>query len=82
MAVVRVPVVIPDNIPSLVMILAVGGCGFAAQVRRVIANSMHGLLMIYGWCRQMTMTSGLQRETAGRGTIAIYVQVSGIVLPL
>ncbi|KAM5541606.1 hypothetical protein V8D89_004796 [Ganoderma adspersum] len=54
MAVVKTPVVIPDNIPSLVMILAVSGCGFAAQ---------------------MTMTSGLQRETAGRGTIAIYVQI-------
>ena len=24
---------------------------------------------------QMTMTTGLQRETAGRGTMAIYVQV-------
>ncbi|KAI1789856.1 EamA-like transporter family-domain-containing protein [Ganoderma leucocontextum] len=54
MAVVKTPVVIPDNIPCLAMILAVSGCGFAAQ---------------------MTMTSGLQRETAGRGTIAIYVQI-------
>ena len=28
----------------------------------------------------MTMTSGLQQETAGRGTIAIYVQVSIIII--
>ncbi|PIL32542.1 transporter [Ganoderma sinense ZZ0214-1] len=54
MAVVRTPVVIPDSVLSLAMILAVSGCGFAAQ---------------------MTMTSGLQRETAGRGTLAIYVQI-------
>ncbi|KAI0357143.1 DUF6-domain-containing protein [Trametes cingulata] len=28
-----------------------------------------------GFAAQMTMTTGLQRETAGRGTMAIYVQV-------
>ncbi len=38
MAIVRTPVVIPDNIPCLTMILAVSSCGFAAQVRRVLAN--------------------------------------------
>ncbi|KAI0704437.1 EamA-like transporter family-domain-containing protein [Cerioporus squamosus] len=54
MVVARTPVVIPDNLPCLLMILAVSSCGFAAQ---------------------MTMTTGLQRETAGRGTMAIYVQV-------
>ncbi|RPD56863.1 drug/metabolite transporter [Lentinus tigrinus ALCF2SS1-7] len=54
MVVARTPVVVPDNFPCLLMILAVSTCGFAAQ---------------------MTMTTGLQRETAGRGTMAIYVQV-------
>ncbi|TFK87116.1 drug/metabolite transporter [Polyporus arcularius HHB13444] len=54
MVVARTPVIIPDNLPCLLMILAVSACGFGAQ---------------------MTMTTGLQRETAGRGTMAIYVQV-------
>ncbi|TBU26434.1 drug/metabolite transporter [Dichomitus squalens] len=50
----QIQFVVPDNVSCSAMILAVSGCGFAAQ---------------------MTMTSGLQRETAGRGTMAIYVQV-------
>ncbi|EJF60881.1 drug/metabolite transporter [Dichomitus squalens LYAD-421 SS1] len=50
----QIQCVVPDNVSCSAMILAVSGCGFAAQ---------------------MTMTSGLQRETAGRGTMAIYVQV-------
>ncbi|RDX50712.1 DUF6-domain-containing protein [Lentinus brumalis] len=54
MIVARTPVIVPDNLSCLLMILAVSACGFAAQ---------------------MTMTTGLQRETAGRGTMAIYAQV-------
>ncbi|EIW52928.1 drug/metabolite transporter [Trametes versicolor FP-101664 SS1] len=54
MVVTRTPAVVPDNLGSILMVIAVSACGFAAQ---------------------MTMTTGLQRETAGRGTMAIYVQV-------
>ncbi|KAH9850407.1 drug/metabolite transporter [Lenzites betulinus] len=41
----------------------------AAPITMVLAVSL------CGFGAQMTMTTGLQRETAGRGTIAIYVQV-------
>ncbi|KAI0822122.1 drug/metabolite transporter [Trametes gibbosa] len=41
----------------------------AVSITMVLAVSL------CGFGAQMTMTTGLQRETAGRGTIAIYVQV-------
>jgi hypothetical protein len=34
------------------------------------------LIGIFGFVAQVLLTLGLQRETAGRGTMAIYVQVS------
>ncbi|KAI0739669.1 EamA-like transporter family-domain-containing protein [Daedaleopsis nitida] len=54
MIITHTPVVIPDNWPTLSMILAVTLCGFGAQ---------------------MTLTTGLQRETAGRGSTAMYIQI-------
>ncbi|KAI0740127.1 drug/metabolite transporter [Earliella scabrosa] len=54
MLVTRTPVVIPDNLACLGMILAVSLCGFGAQ---------------------MTLTMGLRRETAGRGSMAMYIQI-------
>ncbi|EPS96323.1 hypothetical protein FOMPIDRAFT_1151005 [Fomitopsis schrenkii] len=54
MLVLRTPAVLPNRIEWLGMLLAIGCCGFFAQ---------------------MLLTLGLQRETAGRGTMAIYVQI-------
>jgi len=54
MLVSRTSPVVPNRLEWLGMLLAIGCCGFSAQ---------------------MLMTTGLQRETAGRGTMAIYVQI-------
>ncbi|KZT65695.1 DUF6-domain-containing protein [Daedalea quercina L-15889] len=54
MLVLRTPAVLPRRLEWVGMLLAIGLCGFSAQ---------------------MLMTTGLQRETAGRGTMAIYVQI-------
>lgn len=34
------------------------------------------MIGIFGFMAQVLLTMGLQRETAGRGTMAVYVQVS------
>jgi drug/metabolite transporter (DMT)-like permease len=33
------------------------------------------LIGIFGFCAQVLLTLGLQREAVGRGTMAVYVQV-------
>ncbi|THH32744.1 hypothetical protein EUX98_g1424 [Antrodiella citrinella] len=33
------------------------------------------MIGIFGFCAQILLTLGLQRETAGRGTMAVYVQI-------
>ena len=33
------------------------------------------MIGIFGFCAQVLLTLGLQRETVGRGTMAVYVQV-------
>ncbi|KAH8105246.1 EamA-like transporter family-domain-containing protein [Cristinia sonorae] len=33
------------------------------------------MIGIFGFCAQILLTMGLQRETAGRGTMAVYVQI-------
>ncbi|KAI0337871.1 DUF6-domain-containing protein [Trametopsis cervina] len=33
------------------------------------------LIGLFGFCAQVLLTMGLQRETAGRGTMAVYVQI-------
>ncbi|KZT03028.1 integral membrane protein DUF6 [Laetiporus sulphureus 93-53] len=53
MLLVRPHVVLPNRVEWILMLLAIGLCGFMGQ---------------------MLMTMGLQRETAGRGTMAVYVQ--------
>ena len=40
-AVARTPVVVPDNLPCLLMILAVSTCGFAAQVSAASLTNNH-----------------------------------------
>ncbi|KAH9939616.1 drug/metabolite transporter [Epithele typhae] len=50
------------------------------RTKFVIPDNVHQLLLILGvsvcgYGAQVAMTTGLQRETAGRGTMAIYVQV-------
>ena len=34
------------------------------------------LIGLFGFCAQVLLTLGLQREAVGRGTMAVYVQVS------
>ncbi|TFY67488.1 hypothetical protein EVJ58_g1594 [Rhodofomes roseus] len=54
MVVFRTTPILPNKLEWVGMLLAIGFCGFFAQ---------------------MLLTLGLQRETAGRGTMAIYVQI-------
>lgn len=71
----RVEVVLPTRLDWLAMLLMIGLFGFCAQVR-------DALFLVYGResinlpVVQFLLTLGLQRETAGRGTMAVYVQVS------
>ena len=38
------------------------------------------LMGIFGFCAQVLMTMGLQRETAGRASMALYTQVMPLLL--
>lgn len=51
----------------------------------VVPNRIEWLFLflmigIFGFIAQILLTLGLQRETAGRGAMAIYVQVSPSLL--
>lgn len=58
------------------MLLAIGFCGFIYQV----LPSLTPLVVAYRLTiSQMLFTMGLQIETAGRGTMAVYVQVRSVL---
>lgn len=74
MLVMRIPVVIPTKAEWVILLLAIGFIGFVAQVRWG-SPALCPHRRIDTCCAQFLLTAGLQRETAGRGTMAIYVQV-------
>lgn len=76
MIVLRIPVVVPTRWEWLLLLLLIGIFGFGGQVCGHLFAST-----AYDNCgtissEQVLLTLGLQRETAGRGTIAVYGQGS------
>lgn len=75
MVITKSPVVVPTRLDFLSLLALIGIFGFFAQVN--IASLFFGQLTYYCRCSTQTLlTMGLQRETAGRGAMAIYLQVS------
>lgn len=74
MIVFRIPVVIPTKLDWLLLLFLIGLAGFGGQVR----HPPDPYFMSFD-AEQVLLTLGLQRETAGRGTIAIYGQGSALV---
>jgi hypothetical protein len=80
MIVTKTPFIIPTRLEWLALLAMIGIFGFIAQVRLVssfatqtkfgtsLGNSFYLV--------QVLLTMGLQRETAGRGSMAVYTQVS------
>lgn len=46
MVVTRTPAVVPDNLNSILMVIAVSACGFAAQVGRIYGTTRHDSLTV------------------------------------
>ena len=65
-------VVLPYRVEWLAMLILVGVFGFVAQA----GHSMRWCTVRLLSLNQVLLTMGLQRETAGRGTMAIYVLAS------
>jgi hypothetical protein len=70
----KVPFVIPTQALWLAMLFVVGILGLTGQVSHPIPVSLlHHLT--HARLNKTLLTMGLQRETAGRGTLAIYSSV-------
>ena len=73
----KLPFVIPTRTSWLVMLVLIGIFGFCAQVCHLILSPL-SLRPISDRLIQpikILLTMGLQRETAGRGALAIYTSV-------
>jgi hypothetical protein len=70
MVIFRVRPVIPTR-DAWITILLIGAFGFIAQVRRTVLVFGCGSLKVM----KALLTNGLQREAAGRGTLALYTSV-------
>lgn len=65
-------VVVPNHWQEGMLLLIIGLFGYAAQVRAGEVNMLRMLRL----CSQITLVMGLQRETASRGMLAMYIQVT------
>lgn len=64
--------IVPNRLVWLAMLVMIGLFGFAAQVRGNI--DLENVILI-SWTK-ILLTMGLARETASRGSLAIYTQAS------
>lgn len=70
----KVPLVVPTQILWLAMLFVVGILGLTGQVSHPGPVSLPHHLTLFPLNKTL-LTMGLQRETAGRGTLAIYSSV-------
>lgn len=64
--------IVPNRLVWLAMLVMIGLFGFAAQVR---GNIDLENVILNSWTK-ILLTMGLARETASRGSLAIYTQAS------
>jgi hypothetical protein len=70
----RIPVVVPTRWEFLLFLVMIGIFGFMAQVILFLYLAFIYRLLTFRYLKAL-LTMGLQRETAGRGTMGVYVQV-------
>ena len=73
MIIMRTEFILPLRLAWIAMLLMIGIFGFFAQVRH---QSSHSRAVLTSYLRQTLLTMGLQREAVGRGTMAVYTQVT------
>lgn len=72
MLVTKSQFIVPNRLVWLAMLVMIGLFGFAAQVR---GNIDLENVILNSWTK-ILLTMGLARETASRGSLAIYTQAS------